>query len=60
MEIQIDLNKNNETIELDNGHQYISLSIKDAQKLQSRLNEILHDLKLDKNLEKDWNYLGGL
>ena len=58
MELQINITE--EGIELDNGSQYMIISIEDLKKIQQKLNEKTHADRVEENLKKDWNFLGGL
>jgi len=54
-----EVTRKDNSIELDNGVQYISLSIEDAEKLIAQIKSKLVT-PVEENLKKDWNYLGGL
>jgi hypothetical protein len=58
MDLQVTLN--NETIELDNGHQYLTITVEEAQKLVCDLQEKIYIKNCEKNQEIDSNFNGGL
>ena len=58
MEIQVKVNENE--IEIDNGAQYITLTMEDFKKVQAAVNEKKYADKTEENLKKNWNFLGGL
>ena len=56
----IQVNLENDSIELDDGRQYMSIPLEDARKLIKKMEEKIQVAITEKNLKKDWNYLGGL
>lgn len=58
MELQVILN--GDTIELDNGHQYMTILVDDAKDLIVALQDKVYTKNTERNLEKDYNYTGGL
>jgi hypothetical protein len=58
MEVQVEIN--DDKIEIDTGHSYLSLSLDDAKLLKNKLEEKLRTIRDAENLEKDWNFFGGL
>ena len=64
MEVDIKYDKKAKVVELDNGHQYITIQVEDLKQVKDALDNILrNEVKRDhieENLKKDWNFLGGL
>lgn len=58
MDLQVKLF--NELITLDNGVQYMELTPEEARIVIRKIEDILYAQQVEENLEKDWNYLGGL
>lgn len=58
MDFEITLTE--ETVEIDNGYQYLSVSLEDLPSLINKLQDKLTIKRNEENLQKNWNFLGGL
>jgi hypothetical protein len=58
--VEIDVKINDDEIVIDNGVQYITLTMDDFKKVQQAVDEKRHADRTEENLKKNWNFLGGL
>lgn len=60
MDLQVTYESMDDLVEIDNGIDYIKMSLDEAKELHKKLSDVLYTAQKERNLEKDWNYLGGL